>query len=167
MPAPLSSDGRGPMKVMESRTTMHTKSSYEAGLLQRILPVIRRRALFSPGDSILVAVSGGPDSVALLSVLHELRPAWNLILSVIHINYGLRGRESTKMPYSCNVFAMNWRFRASRDGAIVSAKRRLAGAHCRSGLGKSSTASCVAWPVSRESSGWRWDIRLMIKLKQF
>ena len=42
----------------------------------------------------MVAVSGGPDSVALLSVLHELRPAWNLILSVIHINYGLRGRES-------------------------------------------------------------------------
>ena len=42
----------------------------------------------------LVAVSGGPDSVALLSVLHELRPAWNLILSVLHINYGLRGRES-------------------------------------------------------------------------
>ena len=59
MPAPLSSGGRGPMKVMESRTTMHTKSSHEAGLLQRILPVIRRRALFSPGDSILVAVSGG------------------------------------------------------------------------------------------------------------
>jgi len=80
--------------VMVSRTTNRTKSPHETGLLHRILPVIRRRALFSPGDSILVAVSGGPDSVALLSVLHELRPAWNLTLSVIHINYGLRGRES-------------------------------------------------------------------------
>jgi tRNA(Ile)-lysidine synthase len=50
--------------------------------------------LFSPGDSILVAASGGPDSVALLSVLHQLRPAWNLTLSAIHINYGLRGSES-------------------------------------------------------------------------
>ena len=82
------------MNVMASRTTNRTKSPHENGLLHRILPVIRRRALFSPGDSILVAVSGGPDSVALLSVLHELRPAWNLTLSVIHINYGLRGRES-------------------------------------------------------------------------
>ncbi|MET0516214.1 MAG: tRNA lysidine(34) synthetase TilS [Nitrospiraceae bacterium] len=82
------------MNVMTSRTTMRTKAPHEIGLVQRILPVIRRRALFSPGDSILVAVSGGPDSVALLSVLHELRPAWNLTLSVIHINYGLRGRES-------------------------------------------------------------------------
>lgn len=94
MSAPLSPGGRNPVKVMESRTTMRAKSPHETGLLQRILPVIRRRALFFPGDSILVAVSGGPDSVALLSVLHELRPAWKLTLSAIHIDYGLRGRES-------------------------------------------------------------------------
>jgi len=42
----------------------------------------------------LVAISGGPDSVALLSVLHQLRTQWNLTLTAVHCNYGLRGAES-------------------------------------------------------------------------
>lgn len=42
----------------------------------------------------MVAVSGGPDSVALLSVLASLAPAKRLTLSALHINYGLRGEES-------------------------------------------------------------------------
>ena len=41
-----------------------------------------------------MAVSGGPDSVALLSILHQLAPAWNFSLTVVHCNYGLRGAES-------------------------------------------------------------------------
>lgn len=41
-----------------------------------------------------MAVSGGPDSVALLSILQSLAPAWNLSLTVVHCNYGLRGAES-------------------------------------------------------------------------
>ncbi len=42
----------------------------------------------------LVAISGGPDSVALLSLLHHLRSSWSLTLSAVHCNYGLRGSES-------------------------------------------------------------------------
>ena len=42
----------------------------------------------------MVAVSGGPDSVALLLALAELRPIWSLDLTAAHVNYGLRGLES-------------------------------------------------------------------------
>ncbi len=42
----------------------------------------------------MVAISGGPDSVALLSILHHLRSSWALTLSAVHCNYGLRGAES-------------------------------------------------------------------------
>lgn len=42
----------------------------------------------------MVAVSGGPDSVALLSILHQLRSPWTLTLTAFHCNYGLRGDES-------------------------------------------------------------------------
>ncbi|MBX3347265.1 MAG: tRNA lysidine(34) synthetase TilS [Nitrospira sp.] len=42
----------------------------------------------------MVAISGGPDSVALLSILHHLRSHWKLTLTAIHCNYGLRGAES-------------------------------------------------------------------------
>jgi tRNA(Ile)-lysidine synthase len=46
------------------------------------------------GDRVAVAVSGGPDSVALLWALWELRAELGLLLSVAHVNHGLRGAES-------------------------------------------------------------------------
>jgi len=55
---------------------------------------VRARRLFAPGDHLLVAVSGGPDSVSLLAVLASLAPSWRLRLSALHVNYGLRGEES-------------------------------------------------------------------------
>jgi tRNA(Ile)-lysidine synthase len=53
--------------------------------------LIRRHGLLAPGDRILVAVSGGPDSVALLHVLHELRRDFDLHLEVAHLQHGIRG----------------------------------------------------------------------------
>jgi tRNA(Ile)-lysidine synthase len=63
-------------------------------LLNRMIRTIREHRLFESGQHLLVAVSGGPDSMALLSLLADLAPAWHLTLTVIHFNYGLRGTES-------------------------------------------------------------------------
>lgn len=46
------------------------------------------------GASVLVAVSGGPDSIALLHILLSLREKLNLRLALGHVNYGLRGVDS-------------------------------------------------------------------------
>src|ERR1039458_7135829 len=46
------------------------------------------------GDRVCVAVSGGADSVALLSVLLELRNQLGVVLSVAHFNHALRGEAS-------------------------------------------------------------------------
>ncbi|TAJ23055.1 MAG: tRNA lysidine(34) synthetase TilS, partial [Nitrospirae bacterium] len=61
---------------------------------RRIAAGARAGKLFAPGDRLLVALSGGPDSVALLSLLVELAPSWDLRISALHVNYGLRGEES-------------------------------------------------------------------------
>src|ERR1019366_2359918 len=50
--------------------------------------------MFAHGDRVAVAVSGGADSVCLLSVLRELAARWRLDLSVVHVNHNLRGEES-------------------------------------------------------------------------
>ena len=42
------------------------------------------------GEAVLVAVSGGPDSVALLDVLHALRESLGLTLTAVHVHHGLR-----------------------------------------------------------------------------
>ena len=53
-------------------------------------PPILRSNLFHPGQRIAVAVSGGADSVALLLRLLEERHKLGIVLSVVHVNHGIR-----------------------------------------------------------------------------
>jgi tRNA(Ile)-lysidine synthase len=62
--------------------------------LERVLTTITRYSMFTAGDRVGVAVSGGADSVFLLHALHALAPRWNLQLQVLHLDHGLRGEES-------------------------------------------------------------------------
>lgn len=64
------------------------------GLLERVRATISRYSMIPLGSRVGVAVSGGPDSVALLSVLTTLAPEWELRLHVLHLNHCLRGAES-------------------------------------------------------------------------
>jgi tRNA(Ile)-lysidine synthase len=60
-------------------------------LVQRVLDTIRRHALMRRGDRVLVALSGGPDSVGLLRLLRELEAAGELsVAGIAHLNHGLR-----------------------------------------------------------------------------
>ncbi len=52
--------------------------------------IIRHHAMLAGGETVLVAVSGGADSVALLSILTALAPAWRLTLHALHVDHGLR-----------------------------------------------------------------------------
>ncbi|HEY6390872.1 MAG TPA: tRNA lysidine(34) synthetase TilS, partial [Bryobacteraceae bacterium] len=63
-------------------------------MLHRIAEFIARHEMFSAGDRIGVAVSGGADSVFLLHALRELAPRWKLQLSVVHVEHGIRGKAS-------------------------------------------------------------------------
>lgn len=65
-----------------------------AGLLEWVGRYARRENLFAPGERVLVAVSGGPDSVTLLHLLHRLKDDLQLKLGVAHFDHGLRGQES-------------------------------------------------------------------------
>lgn len=55
---------------------------------------VDRYDLLQKRDKVLVAVSGGPDSVALLHALLEIKDEFDLNLYVAHLNHKLRGRES-------------------------------------------------------------------------
>lgn len=71
-----------------------SRSVARPALLSHLVRTARQQQLFVPGHHLLVAVSGGPDSIALLSLLHRLADSWRLRLTVVHCNYGLRGAES-------------------------------------------------------------------------
>ena len=63
-------------------------------LREQVQDFIHEHGLISPGDRLLVAVSGGPDSVALLHLLFELREELDLHLEVAHLQHGIRGEEA-------------------------------------------------------------------------
>jgi len=61
--------------------------------LQKVKHTLSRHQMISEGDCVIVAVSGGPDSVCLLHVLHELKTELNIHLFVAHFDHGLRPAE--------------------------------------------------------------------------
>ena len=63
-------------------------------LEQRVLHFIRENNLISGQRQLLVAVSGGPDSICLLHILVKLREELGLKLHIAHLNHQLRGAES-------------------------------------------------------------------------
>ncbi len=61
---------------------------------QQVLRFIREHQLVTDGARLVVAVSGGPDSVSLLHILSALRKELDIELHVAHLNHQLRGAES-------------------------------------------------------------------------
>lgn len=55
---------------------------------------VARHSMLEEGQRVVVSVSGGPDSVALLLFLADLAPGMSLTLSVFHLDHMLRGAES-------------------------------------------------------------------------
>ena len=64
-----------------------------AMLRRQVAETLRAQCQVRPGERVVVAVSGGADSVALLDLLANL-PEYPLALTVAHLNHRLRGEAS-------------------------------------------------------------------------
>lgn len=88
--------------------------------------------LVKKGDALLIAVSGGADSMVLLSLMGRLKKKWRLNLSVAHVNHNLRGRQSDRdealVKNTCRklkipFYAAQWK--APRKGNMHDEARRF------------------------------------------
>jgi tRNA(Ile)-lysidine synthase len=104
-------------------------------LIEKVKQTIDQHKMLNESDRILVALSGGPDSVALLYILHEIREEWArlsraqhatpLRLAAAHLDHAIRP-DSAKDREFCRTLCqrLKVRFHAKRLNIAASARRR-------------------------------------------
>jgi tRNA(Ile)-lysidine synthase len=70
-------------------------------LFQKARDTIQQYLMLSGKERVLVALSGGPDSVCLLHVLKNVMEKFNLALSVLYVDHGLRPEEAAEEKEFC------------------------------------------------------------------
>mgnify|MGYP002185705227 CR=1 FL=1 len=65
-------------------------------VINKVKAFVIENKLIQNGDRVLVALSGGPDSVCLLNILYELKKDFNIEIAAAHVNHMLRGEDSDK-----------------------------------------------------------------------
>ena len=67
-------------------------------LEEKVLETIKKYNLIEENDNVVIAVSGGPDSMALLHILYKLQKKLKIEISVAHVNHMLReeAKEETE-----------------------------------------------------------------------
>lgn len=99
------------------------------GVQDKVRETILKHNMFGHGDTVVVGVSGGPDSLCLLHVLKELQRELAISLHVGHLEHGIRGEESKADAAFVEKLAWSWRLRVTVEHADVpgyAAQQRLA-----------------------------------------
>ena len=75
--------------------------------LSKIINTIDKYNMLSYNDHVLSGLSGGPDSTCLLFVLNKLKSKYNLKLSAVYVDHGLRPEDVLKEIEFCKNFCEN------------------------------------------------------------
>ncbi|MBP8973505.1 MAG: tRNA lysidine(34) synthetase TilS [Anaerolineae bacterium] len=99
-----------------------------SGLVTRVAETIERHALCAPGDRVVIGVSGGADSLALLHALLALRERLGIALHVATLDHGLRGAAGAEDAEFVRRTALDWGLPVTvgrSDAAHVARSHRL------------------------------------------
>jgi tRNA(Ile)-lysidine synthase len=95
-----------------------------AQVLEQVRKTIEGYNLLTRGETIIVGVSGGPDSLCLLHCLCRLRGEYNMVLHVAHLHHGLRAEEADADAAFVQVLAEDWGLAHTVGRADVPAQAR-------------------------------------------
>ncbi|HFD38988.1 MAG TPA: tRNA lysidine(34) synthetase TilS, partial [Anaerolineae bacterium] len=90
-------------------------------MLDRVRWLIEQDRLLTSGDRVVVGVSGGPDSLCLLHLLHRLQAEYDLALHVAHLHHSLRGADADADAAFVRQIAAAWGLPCTVEQADVPA----------------------------------------------
>lgn len=68
---------------------------------QKVIRFISENNLLKKGEKVLIALSGGPDSIFLLHFLNKFKKKYKIEIEAVHINHSLRGPSSDRDELFC------------------------------------------------------------------
>jgi tRNA(Ile)-lysidine synthase len=124
-----------------------TESSHPPALLRRTARTLREETPLARGDGVVVAVSGGGDSIALLHVLARLRGELGIELFAHGVDHGLRPEAGAELDLA---------ERLARELGVEFCRTRLALAAGGNLQARAREARYAALDAAREQRGARW-----------
>jgi tRNA(Ile)-lysidine synthase len=88
----------------EMRDMKATSMTGGFDLTESVAATINKYGMFQGGETVLVGLSGGPDSVCLLIILVRLRNKYGLTVHAVYVNHNLRPEETPKEIEFCQDF---------------------------------------------------------------
>ena len=88
------------------------------GLLQQFQATIERKSLLPSGSNLILCVSGGSDSIALLHLCHQLSRLFRWQLHILHFHHGLREESDEEARFVRNLsqrLNLEFHLRTTRD----------------------------------------------------
>ncbi len=102
-------------------------------MVNAVLRAVEQYDMLSPGDSVIVALSGGADSVSLLHVLISIKEKYNLNIYAAHLNHLLRGIEAERDEHFCKILCEKYNiplYVRKRDIRALSEERGISEELC-------------------------------------
>jgi tRNA(Ile)-lysidine synthase len=93
-------------------------------VIDQVRRTIERHQFVRSGETVVVGVSGGPDSLCLLHVLCRLKGEYDLHLHLAHLHHGLRGAEADADADAVRALAADWGLPCTVEQADVPALAR-------------------------------------------
>lgn len=85
-----------------------TQRAMNLSFTEKVQATVQRHGMLTSGDVVVAAVSGGPDSCAMLGVLRELRSSLRFEITVAHLDHQLRGADSVADAKFVESLAWKW-----------------------------------------------------------
>lgn len=102
-------------------------------MIDKVIAAVEKYSMLKNGGKVIVALSGGADSVALLHSLISIKEKYNISISAAHLNHLLRGEEADRDERFCKILCENYNipfYLRRRDIRAISAERKISEELC-------------------------------------